>query len=68
MDFVELSDGSLLSAFLDGPVACVNLTDNIAAHFGKKFFKVPTIKSADIALAYYAVSYTHLTLPTSDLV
>lgn len=53
MDFVELSDGSLLSAFLDGPVACVNLTDNIATHFGKKFFKVPTIKSADIALAYY---------------
>ena len=35
LDFIELSDGSLLSAFIDGPVA---------------------------------VSYTHLTLPTSDLV
>jgi hypothetical protein len=53
MDYIELSDGSLLSAFIDGPVACVNLTDNIAGYFGKKFFKVPTIKSADIALAYY---------------
>jgi hypothetical protein len=53
MDFIELSDGSLLSAFIDGPVACVNLTDNIAGYFGKKFFKVPTIKSADIALSYY---------------
>lgn len=53
LDYIELSDGSLLSAFVDGPVACVNLTDNIAEHFGKKFFKVPTIKSADIALAYY---------------
>jgi hypothetical protein len=53
MDFIELSDGSLLSAFIDGPVACVNLTDNLAGHFGKKFFKVPTIKSADTALAYY---------------
>ena len=53
VDFIELSDGSLLSAFIDGPVACVNLTDNIAGYFGKKFFKVPTIKSADIALAYY---------------
>lgn len=53
MDYIELSDGSLLSAFIDGPVACVNLTDSIAGHFGKKFFKVPTIKSADTALAYY---------------
>jgi hypothetical protein len=53
IDYTELSDGSLLSAFVDGPVACVNLTDNIAGYFGKKFFKVPTIKSADIALAYY---------------
>lgn len=53
LDYIELSDGSLLSAFVDGPVACVNLTDNIAEHLGKKFFKVPTIKSADIALAYY---------------
>ena len=53
VDYIELSDGSLLSAFIDGPVACVNLTDNIASYFGKKFFKVPTIKSADIALAYY---------------
>lgn len=53
LDYTELADGSLLSAFIDGPVACVNLTDNIAGYFGKKFFKVPTIKSADIALAYY---------------
>ncbi len=53
IDYIELSDGSLLSAFIDGPVACVNLTDNIAGYFGKKFFKVPTIKSADVALAYY---------------
>jgi hypothetical protein len=53
MDYIELSDGSLLSAFVDGPVACVALVDNIAGFFGKKFFKVPTIKSSDIALAYY---------------
>lgn len=39
LDYLELSDGSLLSAFIDGPVACVNLTDNIAGYFGKKFLK-----------------------------
>ena len=53
MDYIELADGSLLSAFIDGPVACVNLVNNIAGFYGKKFFKVPTIKSSDIALAYY---------------
>ena len=53
MDYIELADGSLLSAFIDGPVACVNLVDNIAGFYGKKFFRVPTIKSSDIALAYY---------------
>lgn len=53
VDYIELADGSLLSAFIDGPVACVNLVNNIAEFHGKKFFKVPTIKSSDIALAYY---------------
>lgn len=53
MDYIELADGSLLTAFIDGPVACVNLINNIAGVLGKKFFKVPTIKSSDTALAYY---------------
>jgi hypothetical protein len=53
VDYIELADGSLLTAFIDGPVACVNLVNNIAGVLGKKFFKVPTIKSSDIALAYY---------------
>jgi len=53
IDYTELSDGGLLAAFVDGQVACVSLINGIANHFGKKFFKVPTIKSADVALAYY---------------
>jgi hypothetical protein len=53
VDYIDLSDGSLLAAFIDGPVACVNLINNIAGFYGKKFFKVPTIKSSDTALAYY---------------
>lgn len=53
IDYVELSDGSLMSAFVDGPINCVSLINSIASHFGKKFFKIPSIKSSDIALAYY---------------
>jgi hypothetical protein len=53
MDYTELSDGSLLSVFIDGKVACVSLVDSIAEFYGKKFFRVPTIKSSDVSLAYY---------------
>lgn len=53
IDYLDLADGSYLAAFIDGPVACVNLVNSIAGYSGKKFFKVPTIKSSDMALAYY---------------
>lgn len=51
--YVELSDNSLLSAFVVGEIACVSLINSVAQQFGRKHFKVPTIKSADISLAYY---------------
>jgi len=53
MDFIDLSENSYLAAFVDGPIGCVNLAKGIAEHLGKKHFRIPTIKSADIALAYY---------------
>jgi hypothetical protein len=53
IDFTELSDGSLLAAFVVGEVGCVSLLNSVAQHFGKKYFRVPTIKSADTTLAYY---------------
>lgn len=53
IDYTELSDGSLLAAFVVGEIGCVSLLNSVAQHFGKKYFRVPTIKSADTALAYY---------------
>lgn len=53
IDFTELSDKSLLSVFLVGDVACINLINSIAAQNKKRFYKVPTVKSSDISLAYY---------------
>src|SRR5690606_20508399 len=52
IDFTELSDGSLLAAFVVGEIGCVSLLNTVAQHFGKKYFRVPTVKSADISLAY----------------
>jgi len=53
IDYTELSDKSLLSVFLVGEVACINLINSIAAKDGKRYYSVPTIKSSDISLAYY---------------
>ncbi len=53
LDYLELSDKSLLSVFIAGEVACVNLVNSIARQQGKKHYSIPTIKSSDISLAYY---------------
>jgi hypothetical protein len=53
IDYVELSDKSLLSVFLVGEVACINLINSVAVQNNKKHYKVPTVKSSDISLAYY---------------
>jgi hypothetical protein len=53
LDYLELSDKSLLSVFIAGEVACVNLVNSIAHQQGKKHYSIPTIKSSDISLAYY---------------
>ncbi len=53
IDFIELSDKSLLSVFLVGQVACINLINSVAAKNGKRHYDVPTVKSSDISLAYY---------------
>ena len=53
IDFIELSDKSLLSVFIAGEVACINLINAVAHRNGKKFYKIPTVKSSDISLSYY---------------
>jgi hypothetical protein len=53
IDYIELADKSLLSVFLVGEVACISLINSVAAQNGKRFYKVPTVKSSDISLAYY---------------
>lgn len=53
MSYVELADNSLLSVFLSEEIPCVHLINAIARANGKRYYKIPTIKSADISLAYY---------------
>jgi hypothetical protein len=53
LGFVELADKSTLAVFLSGEVGCVRLINSLAEYNGKRVFKIPTIKSAEIALANY---------------
>jgi hypothetical protein len=53
LDFIELADKSLLSVFIVGDIACINLINSLATQHGKRHFKIPTIKSSEISLAYY---------------
>lgn len=53
LGYIELADKSMLSVFLSGDVPCVNLVNAIARHNGKRYYKIPTIKSAELSMAYY---------------
>ncbi|MBT8380734.1 MAG: hypothetical protein KJO59_00095, partial [Ignavibacteria bacterium] len=47
LDYIELADKSLLSVFIVGEVACINLVNSIAKQRHKRHYKIPTIKSSD---------------------
>jgi hypothetical protein len=53
LGYLELSDKSLLSVFISGDVPCLQLISAMAHHNGKRYYKIPSIKSAEISLAYY---------------
>jgi len=53
LGYVELADKSLLSVFLGGEVAGINMINSLARYHGKRHFKIPSVKSAEISLAYY---------------
>ena len=53
LGYIELADKSLLSVFLSGQVSCINMINSLARSNGKRYYKIPTVKSAEISLAYY---------------
>ncbi len=53
LGYVELSDKSLLAVFLSGEVSCIKLINSLARFNGKRYYKIPSVKSAEISLAYY---------------
>lgn len=53
IDYVPFNDKSLLAAFFENAIPCIDLLAHLAEYHKKKNYKIETIKSADISLAYY---------------
>lgn len=53
LGYIELSDKSLLSVFLGGEVSCIKFINSLANYNNKRYYKIPSVKSAEISLAYY---------------
>lgn len=53
LGYIELADKSLLSVFLGGEVSCIKFINSLARYNGRRYYKIATVKSAEISLAYY---------------
>jgi hypothetical protein len=54
LDYIELANKSLLSVFLSsGEIPSIQLINSLAKINGKRTYKVPSVKSSEISLAYY---------------
>jgi len=53
IDSFEVNDKTLLGVYLEGDLPCVNLVNQLANYNQKRFLKIPTIKTAELPLAYF---------------
>lgn len=53
LDYIELAGGSLLSVFVDGEIHCISMIKSLAQYNGRRYYKIPSVKSAEVSLAYY---------------
>lgn len=53
LGYVELADKSLLAAFIAGDVNCFKLINALANFNNKRNYKITSVKSCEISLAYY---------------
>lgn len=58
IDCIDFNANSKLAVFIEGNIPCVDMLNSLAEYNGKRYFKIPTIKSAEISLAYYVSKTT----------
>ncbi len=50
---ITLSDGSKLKVFLGFDIPCFSMLNNLAKYYHKRYFKINSVKNAEISLARY---------------
>ncbi len=60
IDFIELEDGTYFAVFIQGENSCVNTVNSLAAYNNRRYYKIPTIKNAETALAHYVAKTNKL--------
>lgn len=58
IDVFELNEKSMLGVFIEGEIPCVGLINQLANYNKKRYLKIPTIKTAELSLAYYVSKST----------
>lgn len=58
IDCTELNDRSILSVFVENEIPCVDQISALASYRGRRYFKIPTLKSAELSLAHYVSKTT----------
>jgi len=58
MDILELNEKTTLGVFLEGDIPCVSLVNQLANYNNKRYLKIPTIKTAELPLAYFVSKST----------
>ena len=53
IDYLELNSNQLLSVFIEGDIHCVSVVNLLASYIKKRYLKIPTIKTTELALSYY---------------
>lgn len=53
IDCVNLDNNTYLCVFVDKEISCVNLVNSVAGYNGKRYYKINSIKNAEVALANY---------------
>ena len=65
IDVFDLNEKQMLGVFLEGEIGCVNLINVLANYNKRRYLKIPTIKNAELTLAYY-VSKTNKFFPEDN--
>ncbi len=58
IDVTETIEKSSLGVFLEGDIPCVGLINQLANFNKRRYLKIPTIKTAELSLAYYVSKST----------